>query len=73
MKAHRGWFWELTFFRDFEVMKSLLLRKRFEYQDGGVMDRTHLRFFTRDYIAHLFASTSCRVSLMEGIIKGVFP
>ena len=53
-------------------MKSLLLRKRFEYQDEGVMDRTHLRFFTCDDIAELFASTGYQVSRIEGI-KGGFP
>lgn len=58
--------------RHFEVMKSLLLRKRFEYQDEGVMDRTHLRFFTCDDIAHLFTKAGYHVSCIEGI-KGGFP
>lgn len=58
--------------RYFEVMKSLLLRKRFEYHDEGVMDRTHLRFFTCDDIAQLFAKAGYHVSCIEGI-KGGFP
>jgi hypothetical protein len=53
-------------------MKSLLLRKRFEYHDEGVMDRTHLRFFTCDDIAQLFAKAGYHVSCIEGI-KGGFP
>lgn len=59
--------------RHFQLIKSLLLRKRFEYQGEGVMDRTHLRFFTCDDIAQLFASTAYSVSRMEGLIKGGFP
>ena len=58
--------------RHFEVMKSLLLKKRFEYQDEGVMDRTHLRFFTRDDILQLFATTGFTVSRIAGL-KGRFP
>lgn len=58
--------------RYFEVMKSLLLRKRFDYQDEGVMDRTHLRFFTCDDIAHLFAAAGYSITRMEGL-KGGFP
>jgi 2-polyprenyl-3-methyl-5-hydroxy-6-metoxy-1,4-benzoquinol methylase len=30
------------------VSVPLLLRGRFEYQDAGILDRTHLRFFVRD-------------------------
>jgi hypothetical protein len=29
------------------VAVPLLLRARFEYQDAGILDRTHLRFFDR--------------------------
>ena len=32
-----------------------LLKGRWEYQDRGVLDRTHLRFFTRRSIVDLFA------------------
>lgn len=33
--------------RNFSFFLELLFRRRFEYRDSGVMDRTHLRFFTR--------------------------
>jgi 2-polyprenyl-3-methyl-5-hydroxy-6-metoxy-1,4-benzoquinol methylase len=58
--------------RHYEVMKSLVLKKRFEYQDEGVMDRTHLRFFTRDDVLELFAATGFTVSRISGL-KGRFP
>lgn len=58
--------------RHYEVMKSLLLRRRFEYQDEGVMDRTHLRFFTRDDIVRLFETNGFAVQRIDGL-KGHFP
>jgi SAM-dependent methyltransferase len=33
--------------RNIEVMRGLLHDGRWEYQDEGILDRTHLRFFTR--------------------------
>jgi 2-polyprenyl-3-methyl-5-hydroxy-6-metoxy-1,4-benzoquinol methylase len=32
--------------RYYEIVKKLLLKKEWEYEDSGVMDKTHLRFFT---------------------------
>lgn len=34
-----------------------LLRGRWDYTEYGIMDNTHLRFFTRTSIGHLFEST----------------
>jgi len=39
------------------VVRNLLLRGRWDYTDWGVLDRTHLRFFTRASIEDLFASS----------------
>jgi 2-polyprenyl-3-methyl-5-hydroxy-6-metoxy-1,4-benzoquinol methylase len=39
------------------VVRDLLFRGRWEYADWGVLDRTHLRFFTRKSIEDLFATT----------------
>lgn len=38
-----------------------LLAGRFEYRESGVLDRTHLRFFTRDSAAELLASAGLEV------------
>lgn len=39
--------------RNFRVTLPLVLFGRFEYQDEGLLDRTHLRFFTRSSITNL--------------------
>ncbi|MCX8051978.1 MAG: class I SAM-dependent methyltransferase [Chlorobi bacterium] len=37
---------------------------RFEYEDSGILDRTHLRFFTRHTIEHMFAVAGYRTELV---------
>ena len=41
--------------RNLSFILMLLFKKRFEYRDSGVMDRTHLRFFARKDVHDLFA------------------
>jgi 2-polyprenyl-3-methyl-5-hydroxy-6-metoxy-1,4-benzoquinol methylase len=36
-------------------VRAMLLEGRFDYEDRGILDRTHLRFFTREGIARLLA------------------
>ncbi len=40
--------------RHFRVLWKLLVRKDFEYEQAGVMDKTHLRFFTRKSMRRMF-------------------
>jgi 2-polyprenyl-3-methyl-5-hydroxy-6-metoxy-1,4-benzoquinol methylase len=47
------------------VVHELVLRGRWEYADRGVLDRTHLRFFTRSSMLELFADTGYRVDRIE--------
>lgn len=53
--------------RYYLVMKELLLNKRWQYKDHGVLDRTHLRFFTESGIRELFESSGYRIVALEGI------
>lgn len=46
-----------------------LLMGNFEYEDDGILDRTHLRFFTRDSIRQLFESAGLKPMLIRGIPK----
>jgi methionine biosynthesis protein MetW len=49
------------------VLYELLFRKDWRYRDSGVLDRTHLRFFTRRSIVRLFADEGYRITLMQGL------
>ncbi len=39
-----------------------LIEGKFEYQTEGILDRTHLRFFTRKSVEELFWSAGCRIN-----------
>lgn len=43
-----------------------LLRGHWDYEDTGILDRTHLRFFTRATMLHLFRSTGYAVETCAG-------
>jgi len=50
----------------FNVM-DLACRGRWDYADEGILDRTHLRFFTRSSMARLFEEAGFRVEDITGI------
>jgi 2-polyprenyl-3-methyl-5-hydroxy-6-metoxy-1,4-benzoquinol methylase len=54
------------------VMKQLLLRRDFEYVDAGVLDRTHVRFFTEKSIRRLFETSGFTVEMCRGINRESF-
>ncbi|MCR5671751.1 MAG: methyltransferase domain-containing protein [Butyrivibrio sp.] len=43
-----------------------LLRGNFSYQDAGILDRTHLRFFTKNEVIKLFQERGYEIIDMEG-------
>lgn len=47
-----------------------IITDRFDYQDEGILDRTHLRFFTKHTIRHLFSTTGYRIIEMQGRYSG---
>lgn len=55
--------------RYFQVLKDLLVRKRWEYRDNGILDRTHLRFFTVNGVRELFETSGYKIGTLEGIDK----
>jgi 2-polyprenyl-3-methyl-5-hydroxy-6-metoxy-1,4-benzoquinol methylase len=55
--------------RYFAVLKDLVLNKSFQYQDAGVLDKTHLRFFTTKTIRTMYEEAELEVVLHEGINK----
>jgi SAM-dependent methyltransferase len=48
---------ELPNVRHLPFLVDLAFRGRFDYADAGLLDRTHLRFFTRSSAHDLFATT----------------
>jgi len=53
--------------RHFDVWWPLVRHGRWTYTDTGLMDRTHLRWYTRASIEELFRDTGWAVTLLEGI------
>jgi 2-polyprenyl-3-methyl-5-hydroxy-6-metoxy-1,4-benzoquinol methylase len=47
------------------VVAPLLLRGRFRYSDRGVLDRTHLRFFTRESATALLEGAGLTIEVVE--------
>lgn len=47
--------------RYWKVVADLLIRGEFRYVGSGVLDKTHLRFFTRSSIQRLFTESGCAV------------
>lgn len=47
--------------RNYRVLLPLMLKGRWDYQDSGIMDRTHLRFFTRATAIELIESSGLSV------------
>jgi methionine biosynthesis protein MetW len=58
--------------RHISVLYDLVFRGRWEYKDSGLMDRGHLRFFTRRSMRQLFESSGLIVSDVKKVhsIKG---
>jgi 2-polyprenyl-3-methyl-5-hydroxy-6-metoxy-1,4-benzoquinol methylase len=51
--------------RNIAVLFDLVLRGRWRYQDSGLLDRTHLRFFTRAEIHDLYAAAGLTIERIE--------
>jgi len=51
--------------RHFRVVLPLLFRGQWKYADFGLMDRTHLRFFTKDSAIELLESAGLRVDAVR--------
>lgn len=57
--------------RYYRNLFSLVLAKDWEYQDAGVLDRTHLRFFTEKSLRRTLRSHGFRLEEMRGINGGI--
>ncbi len=57
--------------RHWEVLRQLLIHKDWRYANEGILDRTHLRFFTEKSIRRLFEQSGFDIVRISGI-NGVF-
>ena len=46
-----------------------LLKGKFEYQDSGILDRTHLRFFTLESIVKMLEESGLGLNHIAGIFQ----
>jgi SAM-dependent methyltransferase len=52
--------------RNYRILKNLIFRGRWEYTDDGILDRSHLRFFTLDSIQGMLKEAGYEI---EGLTK----
>jgi len=53
--------------RFFFTLKDLLIKKQWKYEDAGILDKTHLRFFTQKSIADTLDSLEYDIIKIDGI------
>ena len=53
--------------RFFPYLFDLVVRGSWNYEDQGILDKTHLRFFTKKSILEMFQSLGYRIIRLEGI------
>jgi len=51
---------------------NLLLKKDWEYTESGILDKTHLRFFTEKSLIRLFKENNFEVEIFSGINSDPF-
>lgn len=50
-----------------EVLKELIFKKDWKYKDSGILDKTHLRFYTKKSMRRMIEDCGFKVEQMEGI------
>lgn len=53
--------------RFYRTLVDLVVHGNWEYKNEGILDRTHLRFFTRRSIVQMFQELGFRILTLEGI------
>jgi hypothetical protein len=53
--------------RFYHNLRDLLIGKDWRYQDSGILDRTHLRFFTRKSLLECLDRSGFEVQQFEGV------
>lgn len=53
-------------------VRLALLQGRFRYRSLGLLDETHLRFFTRESVEHLFEDAGFLITDLKRTLRGIF-
>ena len=53
--------------RYYDVLRELLLQRDWRYRDEGILDRTHLRFFTRISLQRSLAGAGFTLEALQGV------
>jgi 2-polyprenyl-3-methyl-5-hydroxy-6-metoxy-1,4-benzoquinol methylase len=53
--------------RYYKQLRELLVEKQWQYKDAGILDRTHLRFFTEKSMTDMFRNLDFEILLMRGM------
>ncbi len=56
--------------RHYKILRDLALRGRFTYRSSGILDSTHLRFFTLREMKALFEQAGLQVDRVKPIFRG---
>jgi 2-polyprenyl-3-methyl-5-hydroxy-6-metoxy-1,4-benzoquinol methylase len=59
--------------RYFKIVEDLVLHGQWDYQESGILDRTHLRFFTKSAVRDLFRQSGYELERLEGLRGARFP
>ncbi len=59
--------------RNYKVLFDLLFLGDWRYQDSGIMDRTHLRFFTKASLQRSITGAGYRVEVLRGMNGSLSP
>lgn len=51
----------------FETIYKILRNLDWRYENAGIMDKTHLRFFTKKSMVRMFESSGYKVDLIQGL------
>ena len=54
-------------FRYFRTFFRILFKGNWDYEDQGVMDKTHLRFFTKNSIKKMYENAGYKIEVHKGI------
>lgn len=66
LKPGGQWIISVPNIRNYHILVDLAFKGQFRYAESGTLDRTHLRFFTRESIIELVESTGAKVTQVIG-------